>query len=480
VWRATDQVSGRDVAVKALGAFPAGDQAPWARARLALRVIAGLQTPGVAVVHDYGRVITPGEFGLPYLVRDFVPGQTLEERLGQGPLETTEALKIVASVADALAAVHQAGLVHGNLVPANVVLTAGGVRVTDAGLWVLRDHPAERLFPSAISYAAPERMAGEPATPATDMYSLGVVFAACLTGISAGGSTGPPLLPHLPDDSAAGLASLWAACLGASPRDRPSAAHAAVMSRQLISAAPQSAAWPADGPAAAGISGPAGAIPADAPAAQAPRGAAPGLATGHRRWGRRVRRGAGTGPPPRHDGHLPGTRRGGMLAIGGAATGVTVAVVVVLGQFLASPPAPAGRPAAAPTVAAHGSPAPSDPRTTPRPGASPETTTSVRAARPARRASPVPPLTAVSQLWRTVRHGAVDGQIRQDVAVDFENLIGPARSQLMAGQHVDVTALVAALRGKLAARISEGAITASAARRLGGELTTLARSAQHH
>jgi serine/threonine-protein kinase len=526
VWRAIDQVTGREVAVKTLGAFPANDQASWTRAKLALRVIAGLQYPGIAQVYDYGQVATHAGIAVPYLVRELVEGETLEQRLGGGPLPVGEALRIVAAIADALAAVHGAGLVHGNLVPANVVLGSDGVRVTDVGLWVLRDRrPAEKLFPSALSYAAPERAAGAPATPATDMYSLGVVFVACLTGITAVGGTGAAPRPEMSGDTvAAGLASLWAACLGANPSDRPSAAHAAVMSRQLISTGTQPAADPAAAPgvplpaAGAGSLSPSslspgspspgsperGHVPAGTPASAAPPGAAPpvppplvlqpgpaagqaaepsgvpgharhreraGLgARGRRAGGRR----AGLRPPGRPGGRLSPARRGGLLAIGGAATGVTVAVVLVLAQFL-SAPAPATNPSAASSNPPHTARA-TAPRDTPTPGASAEATSSV----PAPRTSRTTPLDAIDTLWRTVRQGAANGQIRPDVAVDFENLIGPVRDQLVAGEPAQVTSLVPALREKLAQRLGEGSISMGTARLLGSELTRLSDSTKHH
>lgn len=505
VWRAIDQASGNEVAIKTLGAFPADDQLSWARAKLALRVIAGLQYPGIAQVYDYGQVTTQAGIAVPYLVREVVAGTTLEQRLGDGPLPVTEALRAVASIADALAAVHQAGLVHGNLVPANVVLGADGVRVTDAGLWVLRDRPAEKVFPSALSYAAPERAAGAPATPATDMYSLGVVFVACLTGITAGGGTGAPPLPELSGDSvAAGLASLWAACLGASPWDRPSAAHAAVMSRQLISSATQTPAQPAGQAALSQPDGPEpdgpepGSLPSgtpqqgvpghDAPRAVRPAGraagdaaspeagpAGSGRAGGSAHQRRRPRRLSGSRRPPgRGDGRQPVARRGGLLALGGAATGVIVAVVLVLAQFLTSSPQPAtGSAAGSPGDSQTPAPAPPG-QATPNPGASAEATSSV----PTVRTSKTAPLAAINQLWRSVRGGAADGQIRSDVALDFENLIEPVRAELIAGEPAQVASLVPALRQKLADRLGEGGITARTAQLLGNELTRLAYSAR--
>ena len=238
MWRAVDETSGREVAVKNLRARSAGGDRPgfW----LVPATLAALSNPGIAQVHHYGEEpAADGRPAIPYLVRDLVPGPTLEERLAGGSLPAAEALRFVASVADALAAAHRAGVIHGNLVPANVIDGPAGVKVTDFGLSALRERPPDERFQSVLSYAAPERLSGGPATTASDMYSLGVLFVACLSGIAAAGTSGSlPVTDPASDPVTPGLAALWAACLGASPRDRPSAAHVAFMSRQALAAQP--------------------------------------------------------------------------------------------------------------------------------------------------------------------------------------------------------------------------------------------------
>ncbi|MGI8449505.1 MAG: serine/threonine-protein kinase, partial [Streptosporangiaceae bacterium] len=274
VWRAADLASGQVAAVKTLDAFPAEDTAAQARFRLVARTLAQLSAPGVAQVRESGEAELDGDRAVPYLVRDLVSGPTLDDRLNQGPLPAGEALRLVADVAGALDAAHRAGVAHGHLVPGNIVFGPGQVKVTDFGL---RPRPAG-LVPGGLSYAAPELTHG-PVTPATDMYALGVVFVACLAGIASGGvRAAGPETGVLPGDAArdpvpAGLAALWAACLGPDPGERPSAAHAAVMSRQLLpgtdgSAAGAWAGWvpaPRAEPALTGL------------AASAPRSAEPGL-----------------------------------------------------------------------------------------------------------------------------------------------------------------------------------------------------------
>jgi hypothetical protein len=242
VWRAVDETSGRDVAVKTLRARSANGDRP--RIGVVIASVAALSSPGIAQVRHYGEEpAADGQPAIPYLVRDLVPGPTLEERLAGGSLPAAEALRFVAAAADALATAHRAGVVHGNLVPANVIDGPAGVKVTDFGLSALRERPPGERLQSVLSYAAPERLSGGPATMASDMYSLGVLFVACLSGIAAAGTSGsPPVTDPAADPVTPDLAALWAACLGASPRERPSAAHVAFMSRQALAAQPVTAA----------------------------------------------------------------------------------------------------------------------------------------------------------------------------------------------------------------------------------------------
>jgi serine/threonine-protein kinase len=500
VWRAVDEAAGHEVAVKALGARAAWSMTDRARLRIAFGTVSALSDPGVARVHEYGEMALPGGLAIPYLVRELVPGQSLEERLGDGPAPVDEALGVVARVADALAVAHRAGVVHGNLVPGNVIVGPAGVKVTDFGLWALRDHLASAYRPDAprqsvLSYAAPERLSGEPPSPAADMYSLGVLFVACLSGIAPGGTAGASPVMDPEDSVAPSLASLWAACLGANPRERPSAAHAAFMSRQIL------AAWPAPGQhedvsAPAGHAAEPGAAVPDLPAAitadaQEPDGAArpgdaagratvPAPAGGPASAGRRRRSnrhstqpGApGRGGRPRSD--RPGSAarglsralrgRAGLVTLGVVA-GITAAVAM-LTQFLASPSAQTTGAAATPS--AHAQTSQHAPASRPAPSA--EVSSSVLAS------TAPPPLQVLNEIQATIRHGVADGQIRQDVGVDLDNLMQPIQAGLAAGNTAQVPGLVAGLRIKLATRLSEGAITQAADRQLNSELTTLLRA----
>jgi serine/threonine-protein kinase len=444
VWRAVDEVARLEIAVKVLDAEEGNDQGSWAQA---CQILTKLRCPGVATVHDEGQAAALGGAPIRYLVRDLVPGQTLEERLAEGPLQAAEALRIVASLAGTLAALHQIGLSHGNLVPSNVVLGPDGVTITDAGLWLLRDHPVVEVFPSALSYTAPERAAGGPVTPAADMYSLGVVFAACLAGIAAGGNGGvAPATSMLgqalaksmlagerptSEQPAGDPASLLASCLGADPSDRPSAARAAAVTGQLAAG---SASWTVQ--------------------AQPPER----LASGSDVAGLQRSRRAGTLAVV-----------GAVAGLLGAAAGLTATVVVVTTRqpslhAVSAPPAASAHLATPPSTRASPVPRQGTP-------AGPGSSTRAHAGPGA-----ASRLSAIGQLWQTVVRGGSDGQIRPDVATDLLNLIRPVRASLIAGQPSGVAGLVALLRTKLATRLAEGAITLAAASAIRAELDRLAAS----
>ena len=491
MWRAADLASGQAVAVKMLVAFPAGDTAARTRFRLVAQTVAQLSAPGVAQVRESGEAELDGGRTVPYLVRDLVSGPTLDDRLSQGPVPAGESLRLVADVAGVLDAAHRAGVAHGHLVPANVVFGPDLVKITDFGLWPLRPRPAGPV-PGGLSYAAPE-LTHNPASPAADMYALGVLFVACLAGIAPGGvsaaGAGAGAFPGYAeqDPVPAGLAALWAACLRPNPEERPSAAHAAVMSRQMLPGQSRSAAaaWTGWVPApraeptptelAASGSGSAGSGP-DGPD---PGGNDPGA---RRPEERTAARPAGWRSGPRlRRGRLRAGRGRRRLVTAGATAAAAAAVAVVVVALLASSPGdrPAS-PASAATatqartaVAAGPSPSGRVPR--------PESTSSELASRPpSPRLSPgaLSPLAAIGQLSLTIHDDVADGQIRPDVGADLGNLIDPVRSDLASGQPAPVAELAGELRAKLWTRVSEGAVTVTAATVLNSELTALANSAR--
>jgi serine/threonine-protein kinase len=242
VWRATDAVLGRTVAVKALSSPLAADPvlraATWREARAAAR----LTHANVTQVYDYGEATMPGGAVVPYLVMEFVGGQNLADRLTRGPLSWPEATAIGAQVAAALAAAHRLGVVHRDVKPGNVMLTPSGAKVLDFGIAALigagGDTDAGWLV-GTPAYTAPERLRPGPAQPASDVYALGVLLYEMMTGrqpipartwdqvAAAHGADVPvpPLdVPGLPRR----VGRLALACLSADPDERPSAEELAV------------------------------------------------------------------------------------------------------------------------------------------------------------------------------------------------------------------------------------------------------------
>ena len=517
VWRAVDRLTGGQVAVKLLAGHPADDAAARLRFRLVGRAALHLSDPGMARVHDFGEAVLPDGLAVPYLIRELVGGQTLDERLAQGPLPASEALSIVAAAASTLAAAHRSGMAHGHLVPANIVLTRDQVMLTDFGLAPMGRRRGAAELAGVLSYTAPELADGGPATPAADMYALGVVFTACLSGIGSPDVTPVPIpdspIPDSPisdrtmsdstisdspiPDSAVppdaahvgavppGLAALWAACLGPSPAERPTAAHAAVMSRQVLPRRPAAPAPAAPAPAdpALAPAAPVPARPAPADAATTPARPVPTVTPDpvlppapepvpHRAPelapARHPANATGPRRPPR-SAHL---RRRRLVTIGqvAGATAATSGILALLMFALAQRPdhpttadgtTPVRTSAASGSRTASGSPRPPSPQVR----SSAKTTTT----------PPVPPapLTVIRRISATIHSYEQAGQIRADVGLDLDNLIQPVATDLIAGRPAPVAQLASTLRAKVATRLGENAMSRAAARALDAEITTL-------
>jgi eukaryotic-like serine/threonine-protein kinase len=243
VWRAVDVALDRPVAVKILRAEYAQHRETLTRFRSEARHVASLTHPGIAQIFDY---YDGGPDHLPFLVMELVDGPSLADVLTGGPLDPAEAMDIVAQAAAGLDAAHRSGLVHRDIKPANLLLTRdGAVKITDFGIaHAAGSAPVTRqgTLIGTPAYLAPERVAGHAATPASDIYSLGILAHECLTGarpyegtpteiaLAHGQRELPPLPAHVPPAVRAFVADLTAR----DPADRPpSAGMAAVRASKL-------------------------------------------------------------------------------------------------------------------------------------------------------------------------------------------------------------------------------------------------------
>jgi len=224
----------RPVAVKLLRAEYAQHPETLVRFRSEARHAASLTHPGIAQIFDY---YDNGTDHLPFLVMELVDGPSLAEVLTRGPLTPSDAMDIVAQAAAGLEAAHRSGLVHRDVKPANLLLTpAGEVKITDFGIaHAAGSAPVTRqgTLIGTPAYLAPERVAGYPATPASDLYSLGILAYECLAGarpyagtpteiaLAHGQRALPPLPGHVPPAVAAFVADLTAR----DPADRPASAR---------------------------------------------------------------------------------------------------------------------------------------------------------------------------------------------------------------------------------------------------------------
>ena len=182
VWRARDQLLDRDVAVKVLKEEYAADPTFLHRFRSEARHTASLSHPGIANVFDYGEI---GD--VAYLVMELVPSEPLSTVIARdAPMDPAVVLDILGQTALALQAAHDAGVVHRDIKPGNLLVRPDGVvKVTDFGIARAVDAaPVTQtgLLVGTAAYLSPEQAAGRPATPASDIYSLGVVGYECLTG----------------------------------------------------------------------------------------------------------------------------------------------------------------------------------------------------------------------------------------------------------------------------------------------------------
>ncbi|MBZ5599786.1 MAG: serine/threonine-protein kinase [Acidobacteriia bacterium] len=195
VYRAHDSRLGRDVAVKVLPQSFAQDAERMRRFEQEARAVAALSHPNVLAVFDVGT-----HEGTPYLVSELLEGESLRERIQQGPIPQRKAVEYAIQAADGLAAAHEKGMVHRDLKPDNLFLTSNGrIKILDFGLAKFEQAEAASNVTAALtagesvrtaagvvlgtaSYMSPEQVRGLPVDARSDLFSLGTVIYEMLTG----------------------------------------------------------------------------------------------------------------------------------------------------------------------------------------------------------------------------------------------------------------------------------------------------------
>jgi serine/threonine protein kinase len=194
VWRARDDMLGREVAVKVLSPQHATDPEFLARFEREARHAAAVSHARLVTVFDCGV-----ERGTPFIVMELVAGRTLRQVLDEtGPLPPGQAVAVAVAVCEGLEAAHAAGLVHRDITPANIVLNGDEVKILDFGIARAdgtRAATATGTVLGTAAYLSPEQASGQSASPQSDLYALGCVLFEMLTG-----------RPPFTADSAVGLA----------------------------------------------------------------------------------------------------------------------------------------------------------------------------------------------------------------------------------------------------------------------------------
>jgi serine/threonine-protein kinase len=234
VWRASDLILGRQVAVKVLLPSLVSDPDFIARFRAEARIMAALRHPGIVQVYDCGEDDLPDGGRADYLVMEYVTGQPLSKRIeAEGRLDVGLAMSVVAQAAQALHAAHLGGIVHRDVKPSNLLVQEDGtVVLVDFGVARsanVTSITSTNAVPGTALYMAPEQAAGRPVSGATDLYALGAVAYCCLTGsppftgdnplqVAVRHLDDPP--PDLPPDIPEAVRVLVARALAKDPADR--------------------------------------------------------------------------------------------------------------------------------------------------------------------------------------------------------------------------------------------------------------------
>jgi serine/threonine-protein kinase len=247
VWVAEDQALHRKVATKLVKPEYATDPVFHERLLAEARAAAAVDNPHVVDIYDVGSVTSDAGDNLSYISMELLSGRSFVELMRDGPMPANEVADMMTQVGEALATAHQRGVVHRDIKPANLMRdSTGRVTVLDFGIARAADSAALTAAGHMIGtarYISPEQVAGEAATGASDVYSLGVVAYQCLTGsppfdegsdvataLAHRDQVPPPLPSHVP----IALAALIEACLSKDPGQRPAASEVARLAGSLV------------------------------------------------------------------------------------------------------------------------------------------------------------------------------------------------------------------------------------------------------
>jgi eukaryotic-like serine/threonine-protein kinase len=189
IFKATDELLGREVAIKL---YRSGGEEDMAQYRTEQAALARLSHHGIVSLIDAGIDYTAPKDPRPFLIMELVSGSDLASTLAQRELTLEEIAEIAYDIAEALEYVHANGVVHRDIKPSNVMLVAYGTttfraraRLTDfgiaSGIPGVPQHPDEGKTTGTAAYLSPEQATRQPATPASDVYSLGLVLLECFT-----------------------------------------------------------------------------------------------------------------------------------------------------------------------------------------------------------------------------------------------------------------------------------------------------------
>ena len=248
IWRGVDTSLHRRIAVKVLLPFLVSDAEFITRFRTEARMMAALRHPGIVQVYDGGQATLPGG-PIDFLVMEFIEGTPLSTMLQQsGRLGARQTLEMMAQAADALHAAHEAGIVHRDVKPSNLLIRPGGaVVLVDFG--VARSTTATGITGTNVvmgtaHYMAPEQAEGKPVSAATDVYALGAVAYCCLAGRTPYVGSGPLEIlgqlvygpaPTLPPDVPTAAADVVLRAMDKDPARRyPDAAALAEAARSAL------------------------------------------------------------------------------------------------------------------------------------------------------------------------------------------------------------------------------------------------------